>query len=387
MFADHSSHKPVVERRATGPPGLEVMASAMPDGTVSITSVAPLPAESQPASASDYHLVGTGASGEVLADVPMLETALHIDGVLPPVPLVGAVPSTGVVKVAIVKGGVTLASRSQSAHAPSVALRGKPVVRGGRATIRWTSADADGDPLMAQVDYSAGGKSFHRIFVGPDRHSLKVPARYLARAARARVQVTVNDGFRATSARSVPFRSPGAAPDASIVSPPNGLRQPDDAPLVLSGQAFDDAGKMLAGSRLRWLSGRRLLGVGRNVGAIGLQPGRRRITLVARDRFGRVGRASVTVAITGARPLFLILKAPGSVKRRATVVPFRVASSLPGRLIVSGSHVRGSQRFQVGRRARAVAVRVGRGTGRLTLRLRLTSGRLATTRNVLIRRR
>jgi hypothetical protein len=382
VFADHSSQKPAVERRATGPPGLQVTASAMPDGSVSITSVAQLPAESLPASGSPYHLVGTDATGQVLADVAMITPSLHVDGVQPPLSLVGAIPRASVVKLAIVKDGVTLASRSKSAHAPTVALKGRPVVHGGTATVRWKSGDADGEKLMADVDYSAnGGKSYRRVLVGPDKGSAKLPARYFARAARARVRVTVNDSFNATSARSAVFRSPGAPPVVAITSPARGMREPNDAPLVLSGQAFDDKGTMLTGKRLRWLAGRRVLGTGRSISATGLTPGRRTITLVARDHFGRTGRRSVKVAITGARPLFLVLKAPATIKRKARSVRLKVASTLPGRLVVRG------QRFKVSRKPRSLKVRIAPGSGRLTLRLRLASGHEATTRNVLIRRR
>jgi hypothetical protein len=312
---------------------------------------------------------------------------MHVDGELPPIPLVGSIPSAGVLKIAIVKDGSTLASRERSANAPAVALTGVPSFRKGRATLRWKATDADGDALQADVDYSAdGGKSFHRIFVGPDKGAAAVPARYLSRSAKARVRVTVNDGFQATTATSKSFRSPGAAPDVSILSPASGLRQPDDAPLVLSGQAFDDTGKALAGKQLRWLAGGRLLGTGRSIGATGLKPGRRRISMVARDRFGRKGRRSVTVVITAARPVFLTLDTPRSAKRSARTIRLKVATSLPGRLVVRSARV-GARRFKVGRRARTLTVRVARGTKVLRLRLVLTSGGKSTTATVSIRRR
>jgi hypothetical protein len=387
VLEDHRFHKPVVETRATGPPSLRVGGFVDTNGSATITSVAPFASAGQLASTSAYHLVGTDASAKVLADVPMVEAPMHIDGEQPPLPLVGVIPSAGVVNVAIVKDGATLATRARSASAPTVKISGKPAASKGKATVRWKSGDADGGPLQAAIDYSSnGGKNFHRIFIGPDKHIARVPARYLSRSATARVRVTVNDGFQATSATSARFRAPGAAPDVSILSPGKGFRQPNDAALVLSGQAFDDRGKMLTGKRLSWRMGHRVLGRGRSIAATGLAPGRRRITLVARDGFGRSGQRSVVVRIGAARPIFLTLKAPASVKRAATSLRLKVSASLPSRLLVHGAHVR-ARRFQVGRRARTLKVRIAKGVGRLSVQLHLTSGRKSLGRTVLIRRR
>jgi hypothetical protein len=369
-----------VRQEANGPPSLRVGAFLAPDAGVAIQSVTPIRSGSQPPSGSPYHLVGSDASGAVVADVPVTEGDMHVDGELAPVPLTGVIPSAGVVRVAIVKGGVTLASRDRSANAPTVAISGVPSFRKTGATVRWKSADADGDPREVTVDYSSnGGKTFRSIFIGPDMGSAAVPARYLSRAATARVRVSVNDGFQTASATSKRFRSPGAPPDVRILSPRSGMHQPQDAPLVLSGQAFDDGGTMLSGKRLRWRTGKRTLGTGRSIAATGLEPGRRTITLLARDRFGRTGRRSITVDITGARPIFLVLKTPGSVKRTARSVRLKVASSLPARLAVRGRH------FRVGRKARTVKLRIGR--GQVTLRLKLSTGRRSTVRTVVIRRR
>jgi hypothetical protein len=344
--------------------------------------VTPLATGSQPASTSPYHLVGTAASGQVLADMPMVEAPMHVDGEQPPIPLIGAIPSAGVVNVAIVRDGTTLASRARSATAPTVAFKGLPAFHKSGATVKWKANDADGDTLQAAVDYSAnGGKTFKRIFIGPDKGSTTLPARYLSRSSKARVRVTVNDGFQSTSVTSKRFRSPGAPPDVSILSPASGLRQPDDAPLVLAGQAFDDSAKMLTGKHLRWMAGRRVLGRGPSISALGLSPGRHKIRLLARDRFGRTGRKSVAVVITGARPLFLTLKAPAAIKRKARIVRLKVSASLPARLRVR------KQTFRVGRKARAVRVRVARGTRSLHLQLKLTSGRKSTIRTVVIPRR
>ena len=119
----------------------------------------------------------------------------------------------------------------------------------------------------------------------------------------------------------------------TILSPARGTREANDAPLVLSGQAFDDAGTALKGTRLRWLLGRRLLGTGTEIAATGLRPGRDRIVLRA-HRFGRVGHASVRVLLRAGRPPFLVLSAPRRVGRHARSLRLAVRSSLDAQLTV-----------------------------------------------------
>jgi len=213
---------------------------------------------------------------------------------------------------------------------------------------------------------------------------VQLPARLLSRSNRARVRVRVNDGFRETAATSRGFRSPGGAPVAQILSPRRGARQPNDAPLVLRGQAFDDADRSLTGRRLRWYVGRKLVGTGTQTAPVGLKAGRHRVRLLARDRFGRVGRASITIRLTAARPAFLVLTAPKSAKRSARTLSLKVASTLRARLTVRGG--RRAQRFSVSRRAKTVRVRVKPGRRPLTLRLTLAAGGRSTPATVSVAR-
>ena len=361
----------------TGPkvPALAVSAFASPTGT-QIRSVRPVRAPALPPSTSAYHLVGFNLAGGRVADVAMIEANMHVDGERSSRSLNAVIPAAGVAKVAIVKEGATLATRASSGHLPTVAVRRVPAFRRGLATIRWRARDRDGDRLLATIERSAdGGRTFAPIWTGPSRALVRVPARYFPRSSRARVRVTVNDGFGAATATSRRFRAPGAAPVVDIVTPARRVRQPNDAPLVLAAHAFDDRSRPLRG--LRWFMDRRALGRGKRISRAGLPPGRHRIGAVARDRAGRTGRASVRVTLTGARPLFLTAVA---VKRTARAVRLRVASSLPARLAVR------SQRFRVGREPRRLRVRVRRGGKVLKLRLVLTAGGRTSTRTLLVRR-
>jgi hypothetical protein len=292
-----------------------------------------------------------------------------------------------VASVHIIKDGTTLVGRNRSGHAPAVTVDGVPMTRGATTTIRWHASDKDGDMLAAAIDYSSdGGHLFRRVWSGTSVGFARMPARYLSRSSNARVRVTVNDGFQAAVAISRRFRAPGARPLVSIVSPRPGVRQPNDAPLVLIGQAFDDRSRMLGGSRMRWMLGRRVLGTGASVTVSGLPAGTRRIGLVARDDSGRSAVTSVVVRLLAARPLFLTLLAPRSAAPRARSLHLTVASSVAATLLVRVAGLR-AQRFAVGRRARRVAVGIRPGRAPLRLGVSLVAGGLTRTAVLSVTRR
>jgi hypothetical protein len=351
-----------------------VTASVGGDGAVTITSVHPVTAPFQaPPVDSDYALSGLDASGATHTRIPMFESFDHSDGGPLQRRLEGVVPAAGVAAVQIVNAGKVVATRRQSAHAPTVRLAGLPTFSARDAVVRWSAHDADHDPLEAKISYSSDdGHNYRLVWNGPNRGRVTLPAHYLSSAPRARIRVEVNDGFRTAIAVSRRFRSPGEAPLVSILLPARKLHQPDDAPLLLSGQAFDDHSRLLAGRQLRWMLGRRRLGSGAQITATGIPAGTHRIDLLARDSSGRVGRASVIVRLTAARPLFLKLGTPRAVRRSAHSLRVTVSSSLSATLIVQASGLR-SQRFSVGRRTRALKVHIRGGRKALTLRLVLAA--------------
>jgi len=256
----------------------------------------------------------------------------------------------------------------------------------GALDVRLRASDADGDALTMRVSYSGDdGRTWQPVFVGPARAALRLPARYLAHSGRARLRAEVSDGFRETRATSDRFRSDGAPPTVTITSPAGGVRESAGATLVLAGEAVDDARHPLGSRRLTWRLGRRVLGTGPNIAVRGMPAGRRRITLTAVDRFGRAGRASVTVRTTAARPLFLVLAAPRTLGRRAQAVRVRLASSIAASLTILG----GSRPRRLVLGSTPITLRLPLGPGRRTVRLRLTlrSGRLATHAQLTVRRR
>jgi hypothetical protein len=307
----------------------------------------------------------------------------------PPTPILtldAVVPSTGVTSVGVLAGGTTVARRTRSAHRPTVRVVGIPSFGPRYALVRWRATDRDHDALVVQVDYSGdGGRTWKTVWLGPNRGRAQLPARYLFRSPHASVRVTAGDGFRSTTASSRPFSSPGRPPVVQILAPWTGTRQPNDAPLVLSGQAFDDSSQLLTGRHLRWLLGRRMLGTGARITVSGLPGGRHRIALLASDRFGRRGVASVVVVLRASRPLFLTLQAPRTLRRSARTLRLTVAVSLPAALVTRAGGLR-PQRFAVGRRPRRLTVHVRPGRASLTVRLSPRAGGLSRTETISIPR-
>jgi hypothetical protein len=380
---DVRSHPP--RPRAATVPSLHVTADVDPTGAVRIATLDPVPAPRAPAGNSDYHLIATDKAGHATVDVPLQETFGHADGVPaePILTLSGVVPVSGTDAVEIVKHGTMLARRAKSLHAPQARFAGHPQFRGGSANIRWRATDADRDPLEVDLQYSGDdGRSWRSIWMGPNRGQATVPSLYLFRSGKSRLSISVSDGFQTTKAISRRFHSPGAAPIVHILSPLSGLRQPRDAPLVLTGQAFDDRLRLLSGRHLRWMLGRRVLGRGVAITVSGLPPGHQRIALLATDSAGRTSAAYLLVGVQAVRPLFLKLVAPRRVGRHGGSLKLRVASSIPATLAV---HIKGrrDQRFAIGRRIQALKVVIPAGRGALTLRLTLRSG--ALSRAMLVR--
>jgi len=319
----------------------------------------------------------------------MLESFGHVDGTLTQatVTLDAVIGGSHVASVAVVHNGVTVATRARSAHPPVVKIAKPPVFGSRSVLVHWSARDVDGDPLAVEIDYSGdAGRTWNPVWIGPNRGGARLPDRYLFRSAHARLRALVSDGFQTATALSRLFRSPGAPPFVRILTPRPGFSLPNDAPLVLSGQAFDDQSNLLTGRHLRWMLGRRLLAVGEQVTVGGLPPGRHRIDLLARDGAGRVSRASLVVRLRAARPLFLRLATPRVLARTARFLQIAVASSLTARLVVrtAGMH---PQQFTVSRNTRRVTVRTLRGRKPTSVRFSLSSGGLTRTVVVVVHRR
>ncbi len=382
-------------RAAAPPPLIRVQGFALPTGEVEIKTVKRTEgAAEQAPKSSAFNLIVRDANGGAVSNTLMNADTSDdpVTEVADPVTFLSAeAPAAGAASVEIVRGGAVVARRAASAAKPRVRVlrprAGQRVGRRKNTVVRWRATDGDGGDLRAKIDYSPnGGRTWRPIYVGPNSGRVALASSLFSRSPRARVRVRANDGFNEGRARSKRFVAIGRRPDVTILSPRRGTRIRNDASLYFAGQAVDDRSYPLTGKRLRWLDGRRLLGRGKSISVSALRPGKHKIRLVARDRFGRIGSDRVTVRLKAAAPRFLRVKAPSKLGRRARRLSLRVSSTIPATLRISGKRVR-QTRKRVTRRLRRITVRVRSGRKTLRVRVRLSAGGKSTSSVLRVARR
>jgi hypothetical protein len=360
--------------RAAGDAPVLVMATIDSAGKPSIVDVAPgQQADAEPTAGSPYRIELRDSAGGTLAGVVPATSSVHSDGQRPGVLLEATLPfMPSAASVVVSAGGVELARRTRSAHAPDAAIvsprPGSRVGQGAATLVRWTARDLDGDPLTAAVDYSAdGGRDWKVVAEDVSGDSVSVPSRTLSASRDARLRVSVSDGFDVATAISGVLHAAGAAPAVHIIGGTPGGRMRADAMLLLRGSAYDDAGSRLTGRSLRWYAGRRLLGRGELLTVHGLPAGTTAIRLVATDARGRSAQTRLPLKVLAVRPTFLVAHAPKRLApsaRRARIV---VASNVPAVLTIAGG------RYAVDRTPRALTIPIRRGRAPLQLAYSLSS--------------
>lgn len=355
-------------------------------GEVAITNVAPSEVAAPAVDpASPYVVEALDAGGAVLSSAPAGSSTAR-DGSTLIRATVAAPPATTQLRM---RGPNDTGSiREISAAPPTVVLRSPRAGQrfaGRDVSVRWTAGDSDpvaGQVLMATVEYSTGdGRGWTRVYRGPAATAAaRIPRALLAASRRARVRVTVEDGFHPASATSAAFTVDGVAPTVRIFDRAANVALRADAPLTLLGGAVGAGGKLLGAKALRWYDGRRAIGRGPALSVTGLRPGAHRIRLRA-TQAKRTGTATVVVRVRAVPPAFLRLDAPRSIGRRARSIRLRVASTVRATLTAAGT------RYAVSPRARTLTVAVRPGRGLLSLRLRLSAGRFATRTSLPVRRR
>jgi hypothetical protein len=253
-----------------------------------------------------HHLKLLGAGDAVLADHPFTpgkdtstqpgedETGL-IGEIVPWV--------TGTQRVAVYSNTLELASRLVSTNAPTVTVL---TPNGGEvftdtAVVSWSAADADQDPLIYVLQYSAdNGATWQAVGVditGTTVYTLELTL--LPSTDQGRVRIIASDGVNTGMDTSDgAFRVARKLPQARILSPTPGSSFLSEQTLVLVGEGTDVEDGMLADSALSWqssLSG--TLGTGRMLAVTGLISGTHVITLTATDSDGQMDSAIVTVDV------------------------------------------------------------------------------------------
>ena len=365
-------------------PVLHVRAKA-DGGLVTVDSVRRMSAATPDSTPSAYVLVARDAEGRSVASVPMTATEVGREGAPGSSMLDGDVPAAGVASVQISSGGDVVAGRTASARPPRATFTApRPGARtgtGSTVAVSWSASDPDGDPVAAEVAYSAdGGRTFGIVYGGATGRSVRLPAALLAPSTRGRLRLRVSDGFNETEVISRPFVVAPRRPAVTILSPVTRQRVAAGSSLYLSGGAVDAAGRAVTGRRLRWFADRKPLGRGTTISAV-VPAGTQRIRLEATDGSGRTGAATAAVRMRATTPFFLTLKVPTSLSRRARSFTLRASASQPARLRI------GSTRAGVARSARTIRVKVRPGRAALSLKLRLTAGGRGIVQPVRIPRR
>jgi hypothetical protein len=323
---------------AVGPNGARIARVTQADpGTL-----APAPDPQSP-----LKLRALDASGAVLgeagADVKPMEHSPDLALFVAPVP-------AGAAAVELVSGSIVL-HRLERSRAPRVRVlapaRRARVTARGRLAVHWKASDPDGDALRATIDYAADGRSWRTVFQGPSTGHATIQGRSLDAGSRARLRVTVDDGFARARATSARFRADGAPPVARIVLP-DANESPQAGRVLLQGSGLDVRGRRLPGRALTWFAGSKRLGTGERLLAK-LPAGRVTLRLRASDR-GRVAFAARPLVVTPVALQLTSLRVPDRVAARASRVAITLATTVPATLRAGG------RRFRVGSRARRIVI-------------------------------
>jgi len=352
-----------VARAAQAGASLLVTGAIDTKGKATILRVEPTSATATaPAKLPTFAVIVRGAGGGVLSSTPVAPDVVHAhenpgEGgryfrvVVPGAASAASVDIAG-------GGGAVLTSRTASATAPTISLR-RPKFSQGDLRVSWQAADADKDALVVNVELAPDGQRFRTVALDLQKsNSADIPLDGLPAGRRARVRVTVSDGFRAASATSAPFVLATGGSDVRILDPTPKTVLLNDQGIALRGEAITPTGKRVS---VTWFAGARKLGRGQSLNVRGLPAGKVKLRLVATDG----GVAVRTVKVRSVKPVFTVLRAPRRLSRSARFATLRVSTNLPATLTIGG------RRYALDRKVRAVKVKVGNAKA---LRGRLTAG-------------
>lgn len=104
-------------------------------------------------------------------------------------------------------GGVVLAERIRTEHAPTIEVTKSEIGSDGVVVVQWQARGADADPLTYSVFYSVNGQSFESVAVGLEAPELRFPLDAHAPwpNADAAVRVRASDGWNFAEA-AAPLR-------------------------------------------------------------------------------------------------------------------------------------------------------------------------------------
>lgn len=370
---------PAVRAAARPVPVLSVGAVGRGDVAVVISTTpgvgVPVPAGTGPMLVG-YNAAGAEVSRAAAQDVALDDSQVHS--------YTGVLASAGVSRVDLVSAtGVAIARQTRSAHAPKVTItspRAGATVGGSHPVrVTWKATDADHDRLVETVEASAdNGRTWRQVYRGAGS-SVLLSAGYFTASARARLRVTVNDGFRSTSVVSGRLHVLQAPADVHIDSPTAKASFRSDGSVTLVGSASTVLGPVPS-SRLVWYLDGKPIAKGARAAVRNLPPGHRILTLKVTGDPGRGARVPVTIkAVT---PPFLAVRVASTVSANARFVDVHLRSGATVTVAGAGKRV-----VVKARGSATLRVPLAPGPGEVVLTMTATLGRASYTFTRVVRRR
>jgi hypothetical protein len=249
---------------------------------ISQNATVPLP------DAGDWTIALVGAADNDLATYPFAPKELtDAEGGGRPAVIAEVVPWTdGTVKLEIRLNGVVKASRSASAHPPTVDLTapsGGPISP-GPFQVTWSGSDPDGDPLSYSLLYSNdGGVGWQSVATNLTGSSLQLDTSQLP-GGSGLLRVVASDGFLTGQDTSAALTMPLHAPTAQILTPNEGQVFYPTQQVSLQGSAYDLEDGSLGDSAFAWASSLDgFLGTGASLTTAELSTGTHVISMTVTD--------------------------------------------------------------------------------------------------------
>jgi hypothetical protein len=208
--------------------------------------------------------------------------------------------TTGTVKVEIRYNGGVVASRSASAHPPSVNLTapGGGSIPAGPFQASWSGSDPDGDPLSYSLLYSNdGGTEWQTLATNLTASSLQLNTSQLP-GGSGLLRVVVSDGFLTGEDTSAALSMPLHAPTAQILTPNEGQVFYPTQQVALQGSAYDLEDGTLGDSAFEWASSLDgSLGGGASLNTAELTTGTHVISMTVTDSDAMTVQVTRTISI------------------------------------------------------------------------------------------
>jgi hypothetical protein len=157
-------------------------------------------------------------------------------------------------RVQVAYNGAVIGERVVSPHAPAIAISSLSLDAANQLiTLAWNATDADGDPLVFTVQYSAdNGTTWNTLKLDCVWQSVTLSSKLLRGSTTARLRVLASDGLNTSIATSSAFTIPKHAPQVMVQGLLPGQRVAYGSFARLTGLALDAEDGSLTGLNLQW---------------------------------------------------------------------------------------------------------------------------------------